>query len=167
MKGNLIFNQLINFFWTVLCFSGIIVYWFDSPSVKPLAPYILISLVSAVVPSKYYQLSRRPKFYERLGVRKIRFFVQDGNWRRLITKNKPAASKLIGSRSQAANYLKTVVIYERYHLICLVFFLLCGFHAFAQHRIGLAIIITLSNVVYNVCPMLLQQYNRARIEGIR
>jgi len=166
LKGTLIFNQLINFFWTALCFGGIIVYWFDSPSVKPLLPFIIISLMSAVVPSKYYQLSRRSKYYERLGVKKIRFFVQDGNWRWSVSKDKQAAIKLIGSRSQAAKYLKTVKMYERYHLICLVFFSLSGYHAFAHNRIGLAIIITLSNVVYNVCPMLLQQYNRVRIEAI-
>jgi len=166
LKGTPIFNQLINFFWTGLCFSGIIVYWFDSPSAKPLLPFIFISLASAVIPSKYYQLSRRPKYYERLGVKKIRYFVQDGNWRWSGSKDKPAPVKLIGSRSQAANYLKTVIMYERYHLICLIFFSLSGYHALIHNRVGLAIIITLSNVIYNVCPMLLQQYNRARIEAI-
>ncbi len=153
-------NQLINFFWTILCFAGIFIYWYSAPLVVTLYWFIGGSLASALIPTKYYQLSRRRKYYERLGVKRIRALVQDGSWRR------QGNAALIGSRIQAANYLKTVAMYQRFHMICLVFFTLSAGHALAHHRIGLAVIITISNIIYNVCPILLQQYNRARIAAI-
>ena len=162
-----VFNQLINFFWTITCFTGIVIYWWESPSLPIMFLFITISLISAAVPPRSYQLSRHSTFYVRLGVKKIRLFVQDGGWRHSARDGGPTAEKVVRSRSQAAQYLRTVDMYQRYHLICLVFFTLSVCHALVGHRPGMAILMLASNIIYNVCPLLLQQYNWARIKSLQ
>jgi hypothetical protein len=61
--------------------------------------------------------------------------------------------------NQAVNLFWTIIL-------CLLFFSLTSVHAiiFKQYLLGIFIII--ANVLYNVCPLLLQQYNRARVSRV-
>lgn len=106
------------------------------------------------------QLSGAPKFYERFGVKIIRRFVQDGD---IASKSLRSGGRVIMNKARAQKYLNTIEMYERYHFLCLIFFLLTSLHAAANSRIAAALIIAACNIIYNVYPMLLQQYNKARI----
>jgi hypothetical protein len=54
-------------------------------------------------------------------------------------------------------------MFERYHFCCLIFFQTSSVYACYFEEYLLAFLIFLCNILYNVFPILLQQYNRMRI----
>ena len=156
-------NQAINFFWTILCFIPVVAFWAGAGAMQMLYVLIFISLLSLAIPAKMLQLSGNPKFYEGLGIKFIRKLVQNGEYaNRLIRKNNPQY-KLIKDKAHAAQYMRTIIMYERYHFLCFVFFLLSAVYAVITARYAFAAVILVANIIYNVSPILLQQYNRARV----
>ena len=170
VSKKLMLNQLINISWTLLAFTPILIYWSGQHFYTTIYIYLAISAIFGLVPKHIFerlQLSYKPEFYERLGVKKIRHFVQDGDIiNRSIRKDLPH-HRIIRDKSSLVKYLKTVEMYERYHFICLIFFLLISVHAFENSRYTISIIITTCNFLYNVCPILLQQFNTARVLNLR
>jgi hypothetical protein len=159
-------NQFINFFWTILCFTAVLIYWFSGGLSTSFYIFIAISLVPTFIPQKIFdklQLSYDTRFYERLGVRFIRRFVQHGDIANRITRKGNPAYQVISRKTNPDAYLKTIIMYERFHWMCFVFFLLTSMEALIESRYLIALIITISNVIYNCCPILLQQFNRVRI----
>ncbi|MFC0514249.1 hypothetical protein ACFFGT_08565 [Mucilaginibacter angelicae] len=159
-------NQLINFFWTILGFAAVLVYWVSAGLSAWFYIFIVLSIIPAFLSQKIFaglQLSNSTELYERLGVRFIRKFVQQGDIaNRLVRKNDPAY-QVIRIKANPEGYLKTIMMYERYHFICLIFFLLTSGMALVEGRYIQALIIMISNMFYNFYPILLQQYNRIRI----
>ncbi|HTN05958.1 hypothetical protein [Agriterribacter sp.] len=54
--------------------------------------------------------------------------------------------------------------YERFHFIVWVFMLAASVYALLQFDYWWTLTFIISNILYNICPMFLQQYNRIRIE---
>jgi hypothetical protein len=159
-------NQFINFFWTILCFAAIVVYWFSVGLLPAFYVFIALSLIPAFLPQKVMaklQLSKSAAFYERLGVRFIRKFVQHGDIANSISRKTKPNYQVIAQKNDPATYLKTINMYERFHMLCLVFFLFTTAAALVDRKFIMAAAITISNVIYNFYPVLLQQYNRIRI----
>lgn len=159
-------NQFINFFWTILCFAGVLLYWTAAGLSTGFYVFIMISFVPVFLPRQVldrFQLSRSTRFYERLGVKFIRRFVQHGDIaNRFSRKNKPGY-RVTGPKNAARAYLKTIAMYERFHILCLLFFVFTATRALLENKFMIALIIMISNIIYNFCPILLQQYNRIRI----
>lgn len=158
-------NQAVNFFWTILCFIPIIGFWHDADMTLCYI-FIGISIVSLLLPAKLLQLSNQPKFYENLGIKLIRKFVQNGDYINAFLKKRNPQHKTVRGKTSASSYIKTVIMYEWYHFLCLIFFLLTGVFAIISASYTLAAFIFLANIIYNICPILLQQYNRARIQKL-
>jgi hypothetical protein len=156
-------NQAINFFWTILCFIPVIIFWILTNPAPYCYIFLLISILFQLVPLKVLQLSNNPAFYERLGVKFIRKFVQNGQYINSYIRHSNPGYKVVKHRKSASKYIKTAVMYERYHLICFVCFLLTAAYALALNSIWFFLLISLANVIYNISPILLQQYNKARI----
>jgi hypothetical protein len=159
-------NQFINFFWTALGFAALFAYWFSAGLSAWFYLFIGLSIIPAFVSKSFVyrvQLSRNTKFYERLGVRFIRKFVQYGDFANRLARKSYPARPVIRQTANPQRYLSSIIMYERYHFICFIFFLLTSIMAMAQERYLIALLIVISNVVYNVCPILLQQFNRIRV----
>jgi hypothetical protein len=156
-------NHAVNFFWTILGFTPVIGFWVAANSMRLCYIFIGISIVSLLLPARYLQLSNNPKFYVGLGVKLIRKFVQNGDViNKSIRKNNPQHTVIKG-RTNALKYMHTVVMYERYHYMCFIFFLLTIVYAIIKAQYAFTLIIIIANIIYNICPLLLQQYNRARL----
>lgn len=149
-------NQAVNLFWTILCFAPVLSYWLQTNYITSFWWFIGVSMLSLIIPVSWLQLSSQPKFYEKAGVKFIRKFVQNGDY----FKQK---IRLISNYNTALKYRNTIYMYERYHFLCLVFFLQTCIHAIITERYLLSAIIWIANLVYNCCPLLLQQYNFARL----
>src|SRR4051812_14993265 len=149
-------NQLVNFFWTILCFIPVIGFWLHA-DLLILYIFIGISIFSLLVPTRLLQLSNRPKFYENLGIKLIRKFVQNGEYINLLIRKFKPGHKTISNKTDATRYLKTVQMYDRYHFWGLVFFLLTTVYALIMAQYLPALLTTVANIIYNVCPILLQQ----------
>ena len=166
ISKKLLLNQFINFFWTIISFTPVIIYAFTAGPVWTIYFFIVISILSGLLPKYIFdhiQLSRDPQFYEKLGVKKIRKFVQDGDIVNRSMRTSLTHHRIITNRNSVVKYLKTVEMYERYHFMCLTFFSLISLHAFFHSQLKLGILITACNFLYNVCPILLQQFNKARV----
>jgi hypothetical protein len=142
-------NQAINFFWTILCMAPVVGFWVAIDNVLWCSIFVVISLLSLVIPAPLLQLSNDPKFYKSTGVKLIRKFVQNGELiNRYIRKNN-SQYNLIKGRQNAAKYMQTVVMYERYHFLCLVFFMLTAGFAVVQRYYGFAMLMSVANIIYN------------------
>ncbi len=159
-------NQAVNFFWTILCFIPILVFWSVSGHMVYCYCFLAISLIGLIIPAGWLQLSNNPKLYESLGIRFIKKFVQNGDFANRFARRSNPAYRVIKGKANAVQYAKTIVMYERYHLLCLVFFTATAIFAIVQQHYLLSAFIILGNIIYNVCPVLLQQYNRARLMRI-
>ena len=162
-----ILNQLINLFWTALFFSPVLWFWIKEGINLYFGFSLAISLLIGILPEKIlnlFVLSSGRKFYERLGVKRIRKFVQNGDMVNAMTDKQKHSS--IKGKVQAQQYLKTIAMYERFHWICFTFFLLTAISCFLKGYVNLGIAITAANLLYNLGSILLQQYNRIRIKRI-
>jgi hypothetical protein len=59
--------------------------------------------------------------------------------------------------------LKKIQMYEQYHVACLLFFSFSAFIGIYNHDFIYTVLAVSANIVYNVIPLLIQQYNRIRL----
>lgn len=159
-------NQIINFFWTILGFAAVVIYWVSAGLSTWFYLFLIVSIIPAFLPQKiagHLQLSNNTKFYERFGIRFIRKFVQHGDFANRLARRNDPRYRVMHKSVAPINYLKTVMMYERYHLMCLIFFLLTSVITLVKGNYIQFLLITISNILYNFYPILLQQYNRVRI----
>lgn len=163
-----ILNQIINFFWTALCFTPVFWFWFQE-GIDNIYFYLFlgVALLFGVLPEKIlnkFTISADKKVYEKYGIKFIRKFVQNGDI--VNSHSKTLGATAIKDKAQARKYLKTIAMYERYHWICLLFFLLTSIYGFLNGRLLFGISISIANLLYNLIPIFLQQYNKIRIKKI-
>jgi hypothetical protein len=159
-------NQAINFFWTIVSFIPVLIYWAHADSLMCCYVFIAVAFISLTLPAKLLQLSNSVRLYEKLGIKFIRKFVQDGEFARRLQQKAQPGFRFIKDKRQAVAYLNTIRMYERFHILCFTFFMLTFIHSVCYHNYTLAAIIFLANIIYNVYPILLQQYNGIKIERI-
>jgi hypothetical protein len=146
-------NQLLNVGWTMVGFFPVCYFWFLEGIHWPFYVLLLASIASCFFPEAIYRklnVSKYQRVYRRLGVKFIRRFAQDGDFQ---------AGNGIGIK----NYLQKIQMFERYHFCCLIFFQASSVYACYNEQYILAFTIFICNIIYNVYPILLQQYNRIRI----
>lgn len=163
-----ILNQIINFFWTTVCFTPLFWFWFQE-GIDNIYFYVSlgVALLFGALPEKIlskFTLSADKKVYEKYGIKFIRKFVQNGDIVNSQTNGLGAPS--IKGKAKAKEYLKTLAMYERYHWICLIFFLLTTIYGFFNERFLFGFSILIANFLYNLIPIFLQQYNKIRIKKI-
>jgi hypothetical protein len=166
-------NQLINVFWTITSFSVVGWYWgeyfAEDRAEWLLYAFIVASVLAFNIPVKLISalnLSTDPRTYELIGVRAMRWLVQDGMLVQRVNQRLDRNQKVIPNREAARRYLNKIVVQERYHYGCFVFFSLSSASAIPAGKTGMALLMAISNIIYNVYPILLQQYNRLRIRKL-
>ena len=162
------YNQALNFFWTAISFLPVLWYWSSFRVNAELFFILALSMIPAFFPENWLQkmqISKSRKFYERAGVNFIKKFVQDGDIVHGSAKKK-TGNLVVHNRNKAYRYLKTISMYERYHLVAFDFFFLSSVHALFNSQYLLSFLIFLANIIYNVFPLLLQQYNKMRIHRL-
>lgn len=165
-----ILNQLINLFWSVLAFAPVIAFWLAAGPGVSMFVLIAISLCVLFLPENMYsrmQVSENPVHYEKIGVKIFRIFTQDGDMITRVLAKDQGRIKIGKMREGLLSLGKKIAVYERYHLTCLVFFLLTTLYAAVRADFAIAVIITMANVLYNLYPLFLQQYNKLRVNKIR
>ena len=130
-----------------------------------LAIFIAITYMISLLPKKFYkkiQFSQDTDFYRKLGVKKFKKFSTNGDYiNQLIKKSYPTYRNLVNIESIENKFEETYTI-ERSHTVLFVFCFLTSIHAFMVNSTSLAILIFISNIIFNFYPNLLQQYNRIR-----
>lgn len=158
-------DTLINFVWTALAFTPVVMCWWKQPAIFWLCITLLLSLLPFVIPNSVFvdlQLSWHKSFYRRLGIPFFQGLTQKG-------KLSKKASQLFANKKMNFNKVdveklkKEMVGYEMYHYSCLVFFLCSTVYGLILGHYFLSVIILIANLIYNGIPLLIQQYNRVRL----
>jgi hypothetical protein len=166
------YNQFINVFWSLLSLGPLGVFCYAHLELKWLWIFLGLSLPVILLPAAFYdaiQWSQRVSDYERIGIRFVRKFTQDGDlMNRWVRKREPGYRTFDNSRrsGQLAQLVQKAYIIEKIHFAMLLFFLYTALYALARGYTGWAIALAAANILFNVYPNLLQQYNRMRIRRI-
>jgi hypothetical protein len=171
MKTNTpaLLNALINLTWTGLFFSPILVFWISNFNPWPLAFILLIGFIPVFVPYRWYgqlQICHNRVFYESLFIHHFQKLTQDGAWVKGLQKKYSGAPSFREIRETRRKLLDKIRAYETFHYACLPVFLGTAIYALMLGSPLLALLITAANLLYNVVPILIQQYNKSRIGSI-
>ena len=164
------YNQIPNVVWTVLCLGPVAYYSSVAMPLKYLYSALVISLAAFFLPRAFFDaihLSRKPQTYEALGIRFVKKFTQDGDLINAIVRKKHPHHRTFDNAALIRKHLSKGYFMEKFHFVLFLFFVLSSLYAYVQGHIGWGIGITVANLVYNVYPNLLQQYNRLRLQRIR
>lgn len=159
------YNMAVNLFWSALCLVPLCWYWSIAFNTTWLIVAIVISMAALFPRQAFFnkmQLSRSTLLYRRLGVPFMQQFAQNGNFvNRQVQRTFPG-HRVVHNRKSIRHYRERMLMFEKFHFLMLVFFLVTTIYAAVREMWWWVAIITLSNVIYNGYPLLLQQYNRLR-----
>jgi hypothetical protein len=127
----------------------------------------LLSPLTLLLHSAYFRT--RPfelELYEQVGVRSFKKFMLHGDYyRRHLRRIEPAHAR-INSRRGAQNFLSQTIWSEKAHLMALVIGLAAILYALKLGLNRFAGVFFVSNILFNIYPIMLQRYTRARISRL-
>ena len=140
-----------------------------SPHLPGFLFWLGVSFLPCFLPRSYYRpgaIASARRLYGLLGVRLFKRIAPNGDLVNRLARRRDPGYRVLGGRADLPGFLEGMRSGERAHLV----FLLMGlFTAVYAARIGWyrwALLLTLGNVAFNLYPVMLQRYNRARIRII-
>lgn len=164
-----IVNQSINIFYTAIFFSPVICFWKDYYTTVFLKITLYLTILTFFLPSRVYtflQVSQSSKFYRKIGIPKFQQLTQQGNLAQKLTKYFGGNSSLLSKEQKVDKLKRQISTFESFHCACLLFFVLTASYALFHQSLIFFFTIIVSNIFYNVIPILIQQYNRIRLINI-
>jgi hypothetical protein len=163
------YNQLSNVFWSILGFTPIGYFCYVRVGPGWLYLFLALSLPVVFLPNSFYdkmQVGRTTVVYERMGVRIVRKFTQDGDWVNRLIRRRFPKYKVFDSYPSIRKHLRRAYMIEKIHFAFFLFFLYTALYALLNGYLLWALILTITNLGFNVYPNLLQQYNRLRLRQL-
>jgi glycosyl-4,4'-diaponeurosporenoate acyltransferase len=161
------YNMIPNVAWSVLNLVPLSMYCYNWVDHKSLYTSIALSIMPGFFPNSFYdriQLGRTARTYKRLGVGFVNKLAQNGTIiNGLIKKKFPDYKMITPGRSSVNKLLEQTYMFEKFHFIMFIFFILITAYALVKNDFWWSIVITVTNVLYNVYPNLLQQYIRLKL----
>jgi len=168
-KRATVYNQTVNVFWSLLCLGPLGYFCYIHLELKWLWIFLSFSLPVILLPVSFYdaiQWSRRTGDYERIGIRFLRRFTQDGDLVSKRLRRRDPGYRTFDKPAKLGQLLKQTYVFERVHLAMLLFFLYTAIYALDRGLTAWALGLTAANILFNIYPNLLQQYNRLRLRQI-
>ncbi|KAA2238441.1 hypothetical protein F0L74_19630 [Chitinophaga agrisoli] len=162
-----LYNAIPNFFWSILNLAPIAVFCYRFTD--PLLFYWSLAgcSLSLFLPRAFFdrmQLGQTPAIYHKLGVHFINRFTQHGaiinQW---IRKKYPQYRVIPLNRRAIRQHYHQTYMFEKFHFLLFLFFLVIIGDALVKGHIGWVLILLITNILYNVYPVLLQQYVRIKL----
>lgn len=163
------YNQLINFFWTILAFAPVVYFCYLYLPLRQLYLFTGISCLVLFVPVSFLnklQLSQSTRVYKKIGIRFIKKYTQDGDLVNRYIKAQHPEYKYLENRQAVKKLIGKSYMHEKFHYLVFVLFICIMIYAFKLGLIAWGIFICIDNIVYNIYPVFLQQYNRIRINTL-
>lgn len=163
-------NQSINLIYTGFFFLPVVLFWAEFYSLRLILFFVGMSIVILLLPEKFYsltQISNSRLFYEGLGINKFQLYTQQGKFAQQLIKYFNGNDSETLKRKNIKRFQSQIRAFESYHWACLVLFLATSIYAAIVNAYGFAITILACNIFYNVIPILIQQYNKIRLNKIR
>jgi hypothetical protein len=162
------YNMIPNVAWSILNLVPVSIYCYNMVNHKSLYIFIALSVVPGFFPNSFYnsiQVGRTTRIYKRLGVGLVNQLAQNGAIINHLVRKKFPGYKAIGNQQTSIDkFLQQTYMFEKFHFIMFVFFVLITVYALVKNHFWWAVIISTTNLLYNVYPNLLQQYIRLKLK---
>ena len=156
-------------FWTALFLIPMAIFCYTYITQKTTYILLGLSLTSIFLPNSFFdriQLSRSSHFYKKIGVKYINIFAQNGSLLNKFLKRKyPNFKVVFKSKSSINKQYHQTYFFEKFHFSLFLFFTSMTIYAGIQGHFYWVLILTISNLLYNIYPNLLQQYVRVKLKS--
>jgi hypothetical protein len=163
-----IYNMIPNLFWSALLLIPVCVFCYSWMERKWFWTFFVGSTLAIFLPASFFdviQLSKTSTAYRKLGVKFINRFTQNGDIiNNMMRKKYPEYKVVSGNGISIRKLIEQTYVFEKFHFILFLFFLLLLIYAIGNGYFIWATVFFISNIVYNVYPMWLQQYIRVRLK---
>jgi len=161
------YNMIINLFWSVVNLVPISIFCYSYLSLKLFLIFLITGFLSVFLPKSFFdsiQLGKTSSFYKSIGVNFINQFAQNGEIiNKLVKRRYPNYKMVSGNRRSISRLVSQTYMFEKFHFMMFLFFMFVTVYAIIEHYWRWALIVFITNVIYNVYPNLLQQYLRLRL----
>jgi len=131
--------------------------------------FILISFLVSRLPRSFYdrfQLSRDLRIYKKLKVHLFKRYATNGDLINRRIRHKYPTHRNVSNLESIKEKLNETYVIEKSHTVLFLFCLMTCIYAFLINSLGIAILLTIGNLLFNYYPTLLQQYNRLRYKNV-
>lgn len=162
-------NMILSLFWTIL--NGVPVLYFSYFHIPlRLALWVLISAsITYFLPNRWLdrmRISAHERIYRILGIKTVRKLTQDGDWVNRYVKLRYPVAASAPKRQKFRHLRQKFYFLEKFHLHLMVYFFFTMIYALYLEKYLWAVLVLICNLLYNVYPVLLQQYNRIRLRRL-
>jgi Glycosyl-4,4'-diaponeurosporenoate acyltransferase len=159
-----------NLIWSVLFLYPIVKFCYSFVAPKTIYILLGVSLIPAFFPPVFFdliQISRNKAFYERIGVKYINKFAQNGEFlNRYLRKKYPDFHPVLYNKQSAKKLYHQTYFFEKFHFSVFIFFAVITVYALVKRHPAWALVLSISNLFYNIYPNLLQQYLRLKLASV-
>ena len=164
----ILYNLTLNILWTILAVMPISLFiGFNPPDIKGFVIVLIISILPFFLPNSFLdriKFGKTTKTYEKMGVLFIQKITQNGDIvNKQIRKKFPGYRTVSYKKSSINNLIRQTFSFEKYHIMMFIIFSLTSIYALSKIHLWWAIIISIINLLYNICPILLQHYIRLKL----
>lgn len=164
-----IYNMIPSMFWTALFLIPLTIFCYTYVTSKTTCLLLGLSFTPIFLPNSFFdriQLSTNAHFYKKIGVKYINTVVQNGSLIKKLLRRKYPKFKVISKskKSIQKQYYQTY-LFEKFHFSLFLFFTSITTLAVIQGHYYWALTLTISNLLYNIYPNLLQQYIRVKLKS--
>ncbi len=138
-----------------------------APSLPVFAFAFMACFLPCALPRTYYRRADGPRIlrvYEALGIRAFRSFATNGDWINRAARRADPGYRVLRDAAAAQNFTTAIESGERSHLVLLCIGAATVAYAIHIGWYGWAGILTLGNLVFNLYPVFLLRYKRARLQ---
>lgn len=131
--------------------------------------FIGVSYWISLIPKPFYdnlQWSKNELFYKKLGVHFFKRLATNGDYMNRSIKRRFPYHRHVPNFASIREKLQETYSTERSHTVLFVFCLMTSVYAFAIKDLGTGWFLFFGNIIFNLYPNLLQQYNRLRYKKI-
>ena len=159
--------MVANLFWSALSLIPVSIFCYRHMSLKLFFSFLIISLIPLFLPNSFFngiQLAKTTSVYKKMGIDVINKFAQNGEFiNRMIRKRFPEHKTVLPGKRSVNKLLTQTYMLEKFHSMMFLFFNLAMVYALIKNYLWWAIVILITNIIYNVYPNLLQQYIRIKL----
>lgn len=153
--------------WSVLALAPVSVFCYSQLTLNLLFLFVGLCFIPAFLSNSVIdkmKISDSTIIYKKIGVGVIQRLTQNGEIvNRMIRKRYPKYKALYPDRKSLKGLIGKTYVFEKFHLMLFLFFLLIDVYAFYKGLSIWGVVIFLLNLLYNVYPILLQQYIRLKL----
>lgn len=157
-------------FWSIICLFPVSVFCYTVMDPPWFYTFLGISIPGYFLPKSFFRkihVGKTQKFYQRAGVSFFKKFTQNGDIvNNLIKRKYPDYKVVTTNKMSIKKFLAQSYMFEQFHFVFFLFFVFAMVYALVNLYFWWAVIIGVTNIMYNIYPILLQQYLRMRFTAM-